>query len=175
MKRPKILIPLLVFIFILLVLISIVKNMNQPAIGSISQQPPAQTEKTDPYASPGTYKGKYITFSYPAHYKKVPSALSGAYLEVVDYHTTDSTGKQINVGIYPGNFDTDSAIQYRRQHKELYKENESNYGLKFTKSDGTEDTFFIEHKNLLASVSATAPYNNQAGDAQFVASSLKWR
>jgi len=174
LRLRKFFIPLLIILFAAAVIFSIIKRMNLPAVGSISQQPPAQAEKTDPYAAAGTYRGKYITFSYPAHYKKIPAKLSGSYLEVADYHTTDSTGKQINIGVAPGSLASDSSITYRRQHRELYKESSSSHSLEFTKLDGTEDTFFIEHNNLLASISATAPYNNQAGDALFVASSLKW-
>jgi hypothetical protein len=152
-----------------------IRNLKAPAVGSIDQTPPSKAEATDPYAQPGTFNGKYVSFKYPAHFKAVPSKLSGSYLEVASFHGVDTTGKQINVGVLHGSFNTESAISFRRQHKELYKENTSNLGLEFTRIDGTEDTFFLEHNGLLASVSATAPYNNQAGDAIFVASGLKWR
>jgi hypothetical protein len=174
-KRPRVVIPLLFIALVAGLAYLIIKNMSAPADGSIEQTPPAKAEVVDPYAQPGTYKGKYITFRYPAHFKTVPSKLSGSYLEVASYSSIDISGKQISVGVSRGSFDTESSIIYRRQHKNLYRENSSNLGLEFTKLDGTEDTFFLEHGGLIASVSATAPYNNQAGDAVFVASSLKWR
>jgi len=175
LKRPKVFIPLAIVILIAAGLILTIRSLKAPAVGSIDQSPPTKAEVTDPYAQPGTFSGKYVSFKYPAHYKAVPSKISGSYLEVASYHSVDITGKQINVGVLRSSFDTESAISYRRQHKELYKENSSSLGLEFTKIDGTEDTFFIEHNGLLASVSATAPYYDQAGDAIFVASGLKWR
>lgn len=156
-------------------IVMIVKNLNAPAEGNIEQTPPSQAEKLDPYAQSGTYKGKYISFNYPPHYKSVPTKLTGSYLEVVSYHTVDVSGKQINIGVAPGNIASDSGVSYRRQHKELYKEDDSRLGVEFSKIDGTEDTFFIEHNGQLATVSATAPYNDQSGDALFVASSLRWK
>jgi hypothetical protein len=174
LKRPKFIIPLVMAILIVAALVSTIRNLNAPAVGSFNQTPPSEGEIIDPYGQTGIYTGEHISFKYPPHYKSVPAKLSGDYIEVVDYHTTDSTGKQINVGVAPGSLASDSGISYRRQHKELYRENDSQLGVEFTKLDGTEDTFYIEHSGLLATVSATAPYNNQAGDAVFVASSLKW-
>jgi hypothetical protein len=174
LKRPRVFIPLLLLVIAVAVVVIAVKNMSSPAQGSITQTPPNQAETIDPYAQSGTYKGKYITFNYPAHYKAVPAKLTGSYLEVADYHTTDSSAKQINVGVSRGSIDGDSGTVFRRQHKELYKENDSRFGVEFTRIDGTEDTFFMEHNGLLTTVSATSPYGGLNGEALFVASSLKW-
>jgi hypothetical protein len=118
LKRPKFIIPLVMAILIVAALVSTIRNLNAPAVGSFNQTPPSEGEIIDPYGQTGIYTGEHISFKYPAHYKSVPAKLSGDY--------------------------------------------------------GTEDTFYIGHNGLLATVSATAPYNNQAGDAVFVASSLKW-
>lgn len=174
LKKPRVAVPLLVVILLVAVLVLAVHNMNSPAQGSISEAPASQQEKTDPYANPGTYHGKYISFTYPAHYKKVPSKITGNYLETVDYHTTDDSAKQISVGVYRGSMADDSGVLYRRNHKELYRENDSQIGVEFIKNDGTEDTFFIEHDSLFATVSATAPYGGLIGEALIVASNLKW-
>jgi hypothetical protein len=173
-KRPRVAIPSLIILVVIGVIVMVVRNMNAPAQGSINETPASQAEKTTPYAQPGTYNGKYISFGYPAHFKKVPSAKTGNYLEVVGYHSTDTSAKQISIGVYPGSLTNDSGVIYRRGHRQLYRENDSRLGLEFIKLDGTEDTFFIEHAGLIATVSAAAPYGGLNGEALFVASSLKW-
>lgn len=173
-RRPKVYVPAVIILAVAAILIIVIRNMTAPAVGNIDQTPPAKAEAVDPYAKPGNFSGKYISFNYPARFKKVPSKLTGSYLEVIDFHSTDSTGKLISIGVLPGSISNSGDIQFRRQQKSVYTENDSQKWLEFTKNDGTEDTFFMEHNGLLASVSATAPYNNQAGDALFVASSLKW-
>lgn len=173
-KRPKISIPLIMAVAVLVLAGAVIHNLKAPSVGSINQTPPAQAERTDPYAQPGTYSGKYVSFRYPAHYKQVPAKLAGTNLEVADYHTTDISGKQISVAVYPGSYGTESGISWRRQHKDIYIETDSQKWIEFTKTDGTEDTFYIEHSGLLASVAMTAPYGDQSGDGLFAASSLKW-
>jgi len=174
-KKPKFFIPVIGILAAGLVIFSVIRNMNQPAVGSINQAPQPDAIKADPYGQPGNFNGKYITFTYPAHFKKVPSKANGNSLEAVEYHSADSTGKLINVAVLPGTIDSDSGVAYRRQHPELYSPTISQKWTEFTKKDGTEDTFFINHNNLLATVSVTASYNNQSGDGLFIASSLKWR
>lgn len=174
LKKPKLAIPLLVVTLVIAAVVMAIHNLNSPAQGSINQTPLATADKTNPYAQPGNYKGKYISFSYPARYKKVPSKLTGSYLEVADYHSTDDSSKQISIGVYRGDFSSDSGFIYRQRHKELYKENDSRLGSEFLKLDGTEDTFFIEHNGLLTTISTTAPYGGITGETLFVASSLKW-
>jgi len=173
-KSPKFFLPFLAFGLLIVFVFITVRNMSEPAEGNIQQIPLAQAEKVEPFAQPGSFKGKYISFKFPAHYKRIPATLSGSYLEVDSYHSTDTTGRQINIGVAKGSIASDAGVSFRRQHKELYKENTSNIGLEFSKLDGTEDSFFIEHNDMLATISATAPYDNQAGDALFVASGLKW-
>lgn len=174
LKSRRVMIPLLVIAMIIAAAVLAIHNLNSPAQGSINQIPLDTAEKINPYIQPGSYKGKYISFSYPAHYKAVPSRLSGSYLEVADYHSTDVSSKQISIGVYRGSITSDSGFIYRERHKEIYKESDSRLGSEFLKLDGTEDTFFMEHNGLLTTVSATAPYGGLSGEALFVASSLKW-
>ena len=174
LAKPKIIVPLIIVAAVAAVLLVVVHNMNAPAVGDIDQTASAAPEKIDPYAKPGTYNGKYISFTYPAHYKKIPSKLTGSTLEVIEYHTTDTTGKQISTAVYKGDISQDSSVVYRRQHKELYTENQTQKWVEFDKNDGTEHTFFFEHNGLEASLSATAPFDDQSGDGLFAASSLKW-
>ena len=174
LRRPKVFVPILIIIVLLAAAVAIIKNLTAPAVGSISQTPPAQSQPADPYAQAGTYTGKYISFKYPPHFKKVPSETTGSVLEVADYHSLDLTGKQISIGVYRDSIANSSDIQFRRQRSDIYKENDSQKWVEFTRGDGTEDTFFLEHSGLLASVSATTPNGGLNGEASFVASSLKW-
>src|SRR5579862_5105402 len=169
--HKKILIPLMALVAAVGLLVWIVHGLNSPAEGSISQTPPNQAQKTDPYAQPGTFNSKYMTFQYPAHFKTVPTKLTGDILETVEYDSTDQSATHIDVEIYKGSTSSDSGVIYRRQHPELYKENDSQQWIEFTKLDGSEDTFFIQHGELETTVSATAPNANLSGEALYVASS----
>lgn len=156
-------------------IIFVAKDLKSPAQGSINQTPPSQAEKTDPYSKPGTYKGKYITFTYPEHYKSTPTSLSGSYVEVAAYSYTAGTFKKLTVGVMPGSFSSDGSISYRQKHPELYHQTTSPLGLEFVSTDGTEDTFFVAHNGMLASISVTAPAADLDNDALYVAGGLHWR
>ena len=173
-KKSLIAAVLLMLLVVALVILSI-RNLKSPAVGSIQQSPTTQAEKTIPFSQPGSYKGKYVSFTYPAHFKAEPTRLTGSYLETADYGSTDQTSKHINVGVSKSSINSDGGVSFRRLRPELYKEISSSRGVEFTKIDGTEDTFFMEHNGLLASVSTTAPSASLNGETTFVSSSLKWR
>jgi hypothetical protein len=158
-----------------LVIFLVVKGLKAPAQGSLSQTPPSKAEKTVAFSQPGTYKGKYVSFTYPAHYKPAPTKLTGTYLELASYSSTDQTFKEINVGVYSGTISNDSGVSLRRLNKNSYKETTSARGVEFTKADGSEDTFFLEHNGLMASVSTTGPDAVSSGETLYIASSLHWR
>jgi len=174
-RWKKILIPLITLVILIVLIVLFIRNLSSPAVGTLSQTPPSQAEKTDPYAKPGNFNSKYLTFQYPAHFKSVPVKITGDYLEITAYSSTDNTSKQINVGVYKGSLSNDSGISYHQQHPELYKEDTSRVGIEFIKLDGTENTFFLAHNGLIAAVSATAAYANLNGEAYYVASSLQWK
>jgi hypothetical protein len=174
-KRPKAIVPLVIIGLLALAVVMAVKNLNAPAEGTISQTPASQAEKIAPYSQPGAYKGRYVSFTYPAHYKISPSKLSGSYLEVASLGAADISGKRITVGVYRGNLKDDGNVSFRRKYPNLYHETSSKIGLEFRRTDSTEDTFFISHNGMIASVSATTPGASQDNDALFVASSLQWK
>ncbi|HXY18003.1 MAG TPA: hypothetical protein VEH48_01105 [Candidatus Nitrosopolaris sp.] len=173
--KSKYAIPGVILLVIVGLIVLVVRSLSAPAVGSVSQTPPSQSQPTVPYNQPGTYKGQYVSFSYPAHYRPTPTGLSGSYLETVVYSSTDQSQKKIDVGISKGSPSTDGSVIYRQQHPELYRENTSAIWLEFIKLDGTEDTFFLQHGNLEASVSVSSPYGDLGSDALYVASSLRWR
>lgn len=157
------------------VIVITLHGLNAPAEGTISQTPPSQGQTSDPYVSPGNFNSKYLTFQYPAHFKLTPTRLTGATLETVEYTSSDQSERHIDVAIFKGNVSDDSAVSYRRQHPELYKETTSRSWIEFSRLDGTEDSFFLQHNDLEATVSASAPFANLNGEALFVVSSLQWK
>lgn len=174
MRKPRVWVPLLTCALAAGLVILVVHNMSSPAEGSIDQTPPSQAETAAPYSQPGRYKGKYVSFAYPAHFKISPSKPGAQDLETVFLSSTDVSGRHIAVEVRKGSLADDSDALYRQRSPSLYQQTSSRLGLEFTKKDGTDDTFFIAHGDMVASISASAPSNILNGEAQFVASSLKW-
>ena len=176
-KRRKFFIPVAIIVLFLIAVYLSVRNLNAPAEGTINQTPPDKLEKIDPYANPGTYNGKYISFTYPAHYKKVPSVLTGSYLEVVDFYTTNQNGRQISVGVMPGSLADNSGVDYRKQHTELYTANpRTQNSQSFSAKSGAEVDDFIEHGGMVVSIAITS--QNPADlseDYSTIVSSLRWK
>lgn len=156
-------------------IVLITKNLSAPAIGSVVQTPSSKPEVVNLSAQPGKYNGKYISFPYPAHYQLTPAVLSGSYLEVANYHFIGAVSRQMNVGVYKGDLYTDGSVDYRQKHPDLYRKNTSSLGIEFSKLDGSEDTFFLSHNDLLTSISEIGPTAKTDNDALFVASSLHWK
>jgi hypothetical protein len=178
-KKPKLLIPILIIGLLIVATILAVKNLNAPAEGTINQTPPLSAEKQDPYANPANYAGKYVSFTYPAHYKKVPTQVTGNYLEVVGFYATDQSGKQISVGVLKEGINEDSGVKLRRQQSNKYREQpRTQSGVVIFKStaSGNESTAYIPHGDKVATVSLTSPPGwNLDSDLQTVLSSLKWK
>jgi hypothetical protein len=178
-RLVKIFVSLLIVFVIIAVVFLTFKNMNAPAEGTIAQTPPSKQAIQDPYSNPTKYNGKYIRFTYPAHFKKIPSQLSGSYLEVDEFSGTDFSAKHLTIGVMPGSLSSDSAVTYRKQRPEIYKAlPESRYGIGFTSSaNGSEETAFTQHGNLVASVSETTPAQNVdlSSDVQGILTSMQWK
>jgi hypothetical protein len=177
-KRLKILaIPLLLALIAAGVIFAVVKNLEAPAQGAINQTPPAAAEKQDPYPIAANYSGKYIELTYPAHYKRISSAVTGSYLEVFSVYSTDQTGKSITVSVQKGSLADSSGISYRKAHPELYTEEpRTRLGVTYTAKTTPEKVAFLEHNGLLATVAITAQSNiDLNSDLQTVLNSFKWK
>jgi hypothetical protein len=178
-KRPRVLISAIVVLVLVVAFVLAVHNLNAPAVGDITQPPPSKLEKTDPYADPGTYKGKLISFTYPAHYKIVPSQKTGNILDVIYLYATDQSSKSISVGVVKENISDDSGIALRRHQPDKYKEMpRSRTGvIEFTSTvNGSEITAYVPHQDLVASFSITAPPNwDLTADMNTMLGSLKWK
>jgi hypothetical protein len=122
LRKKKVLLPLIgLLLFVGLVILAI-HNLNAPAVGTINQKPPSKSDAEDPYANPGKYSGKYISFTYPARYRKVNTQLSGSYLEVAGFYATNQSSKQISVGVLKEDIKEDSGIRLRRLQTDKYLE-----------------------------------------------------
>ena len=176
-SRKKIIIPIIVILALVGVGIFIFRSINSPAEGIVSQTPPDSSQDIDPYASPGTYSGKYISFEYPADYKPMPSTLSGIFVEVDYFYGTKDKSKQISVDVSREALGDDSGLAYRREHPELYKPTAAAGGvIIFTGVDGHERTAYLEHAGLVVSVAVSSSnLNDLTSDSQTVVSSLKWK
>jgi len=153
-----------------------VHALNAPAIGSLNQTPPAKAEVVDPYAEPGNYKGKYISFTYPTHYRTLSAKKTGSSLEVANFYSTDHTSKQISIEVVPSGV-AEESINYRKAHPETYiADGRTRDGQSFTiRTNGSERTIFINHGENAVTISVSTPNSADVSvDAQFIASSLRW-
>jgi hypothetical protein len=160
--------------------VATIRNLNAPAEGTINQVTNvADAEKTDPYANPSNYSGKYITFTYPAHYKKIPSQKSTNYLEVVNFYGTSQTSKQISVGVLKENLADDSGYNLRKKETNIYIQeprNKTGVVVFSSTTNGSERTAFAPHQDKVATISITAPPGwDLTEDLATVLNSLKWK
>jgi hypothetical protein len=178
-KRPKVFIPIILLLVIVLAVILTVRNLNAPAVGTITSQPPAKSEVVDPYSHPNTYDGKYVSFTYPAHYKPIPSPKSGSYLETAGFYGTNQTSKQISVGVLKESINDDSGVKLRQQETDTYTQDPRTASgvMVFSRTaNGSERTAFVPHGDKVASISLTAPPGWDLNeDLQTILLSLKWK
>lgn len=177
-RRLKVAVPIVaVLVVIIGIAVFAISHLSAPAVGQVSQKPADKTLPADPYAEPQNYEGKYISFTYPAHYKKLPTKLTGSYLEVDDFYTTIQNGRQISIGVMPGSLADSSAISYRKQHPELYTAlPRTQYSQSFLAKSGLEQTDFIQHNNLLVSVTISSQnVADFSDDYATIVSSLRWK
>jgi hypothetical protein len=163
---------------LVIIIFVVIKNMSAPAVGSLNQKPPEKTEIVDPYQEAGAYTGKYINFTYPAHYKQQKAAINGSTLEATIFVSTDHSNKQIAVSVEKGSLEDESGIKFRQVHPERYQEDKRTSNGKFfiSTSGEAERTAFIQDGDKLITVSASGPSGvNVADDAQIVISSLKFK
>ena len=177
-RRRKLLKPLVVLMAVILILSLVIHNLKSPAIGTINQTPPDKAETQDPYATPMKLTGEYISYSVPAHYRKVASTTTGSYLQVDAFYATDQSQKQISVGVSKEDLNTDTGFSLRKQHPATYTQEpmtRSGAYIFDSSADGAEKTAFVSHGAYVASISLTAPAGwDLSQDLQTILSGLKW-
>lgn len=179
-RRRKIAFGLGTLLLLLIVgAVVIVNVLNSPAVGTITSA--SNAKFTMPLAEPkkpGTYSGKYISFTYPTTFSVNPSQKSPGLLDQVHLYSNDHSGKQVAIAVYRGTLANDSGVNYRKVHSELYKQTTDSKGdLVFIKSkNGSEYTSFLDHNDLVASVSLTSTYTKDlSADYQFIIKSFQWK
>jgi hypothetical protein len=157
-----------------------VRLLNGPAEGSIIQAAPVSSRlAADPHGAPSTYRGAYLTFTVPADYEQLQPKLSGSYVEVAGYYSTDHRQKHIAVAVVRESLDSDSGLSYRQTHPALYHQTAAQgQGLIFARDDasGSERTAYLTHDGVVASVAISSPFQTDLQpDLQAILTSLVWR
>jgi hypothetical protein len=177
-RRTKIVLPIVIVGIIAAVIALFIKNMNGPAEGEISQVQPTASKVKFTQTDSGKYDGKYISFTYPANYKIVPSQKSVGFLDIVSLDNTDHSGKYISIGVLRETLANDSGISYRSGHPDLYKKMASKPDTIVFIGTGqsAEQTGFIAQNGLVTSVSVTAiGVKDLSKDYDAIANSLQWK
>jgi hypothetical protein len=165
-------------VILLTSIVVLIKILSSPAVGTIT--PPSGKKIAVPTNSsaPGSYSGKYISFTYPSNFDISPLQKSGNFLEVVGLYSNDHLGRQVSIGVVPETLSNDSGVSYRRAHPEIYKELPSAPGsLIFTKDKaGSEYTGFLTHAGLVASVSLSSNYTKDlSADYKAIVKNWQWK
>ncbi|MBA3757842.1 hypothetical protein H0X09_03185 [Candidatus Saccharibacteria bacterium] len=153
--------------------------MNSPAVGSVKK---INIPNTDPALADvpkdGLFDGKYVSFSYPEGYTDLKQKPTGTYVEIASLGGPGKANKQITVGVSKDSLKNSSGVIFRRQNKDIYKEeSEPNNSLVFTSSkNGYERITFIARGDLMASVSVLSPsgYDMKSISDQIIGS-LEWK
>lgn len=174
----KLIKPLLLLLAAVIVLALVVHNLKSPAVGTINQTPPDKAETKDPYAQPMSQSGAYISYTYPAHYRKIDSQLNGSLLQVDNFYATDHSQKQISIGVSHEELNSDTGFNLRKHDSSTYTQEpmtRSGAYIFSSTANGAEKTAFVSHNGYVASISLTAPSGwGLEPDLQTILSSLKW-
>lgn len=169
-----------IIILMVAAILLIIKILNSPAVGTVKPTTTQSFDATTASSKPGSYSDKYINFTYPGNLELLHSQKSTGYLDTVTLYSnkTDHTSEHAAISVVRGTIADDPSINYRRTHKELYKEQTGSDGIIiFTKTkDGNEKTAYIPHDGLLASVSLTVLGSKDlSSDFAMILNSFHWK
>jgi hypothetical protein len=177
-KKLKYILPLFILLVLGVFIALFIKNMNGPAQGSVAYTASSQSNIKPTTTSSKKYDGQQISFTYPQHYKIVPSQQSKGYLDIISLNNTDHSGKYISIGVLKESLANDSGTNYRKLHPELYKQiATSGDKVVFEGLNGkSERTGFIAHNGLVSTISITANGNRDlTQDFDTIVNSLQWK
>jgi hypothetical protein len=178
-KRPRFFLPTLIVLGAITATILSIHNLNAPAVGTVTAPPPTKLDKVDTSSHPNNYDGKYISFTYPAHYRTISNPPTGNYIETASFYATNQTSKQISVGIVKESIGDDGGVKLRRMEIGKYKEEPrtaSGILIFSSTTDGSERTAFVPHADKVASISVTAPPGwDLTNDLETILTSLQWK
>jgi hypothetical protein len=179
LRRPKVFLPLLISLLIAVILVMAVRNLNSPAEGTVTT-PLGDTSQSNLKNVPTTqtYSDELITFKYPSVYSVQDSSTTNKpYLDTITLASKSPRDKFIAISVAKEELASDSGLNYRKQHPDLYKvESSEPDSVVFSKQDGMEYTGYIAHGLNVIAVSFTsvskADFSN--GYKQ-IADSLSWQ
>jgi len=168
--------PLVTALVIIIAAVMAVRTLNSPAEGTVTT-PVSDTTAGQPKNQPAykTYSDAVVTFNYPTVYMTQSGDKSSGYKDVVELRKTRQRTEFGSVGVYAGDILTDSGVNLRRTHPELYKSiSTDDDSLVYTKQDSTEYTGFIQKGSDVVTVSfnSVGPHDF-AADYKLVAGSLQ--
>lgn len=154
-----------------------VKFLSAPAEGTITQGAVTQPTAAEQQASkPHKYHGKTVSFTIPENFRTTSSKAEGPYLDSLGIYSTDHKNIQISVGVRVESLSADSGVMFRRDRKDIYKEQPVDGGVMFIKEDGgMERTVYIQHNDKLLDISATVDgLADLTGPINKIQTSLQW-
>jgi hypothetical protein len=178
-QKTKIIWLVLGFLLIVALIFITIRDLTSPAIGSVSQMPPAsRSDLPITEASKGHYTGKYVSFAYPAGYKKITATRTGNYLEVFNLYSAAHGHNEINVGVVRQTLGDISGIAFRRDHPQIYnleRHTRDRY-IFVSHQNGFERAAFISHGDLTATIVVISPSGEDlTADSTTVINSLSWK
>lgn len=172
-KKKKYLLPIIVVLVFLALFIIGIKNLNSPAQGTVTQNNLDNVAKIA--SGPQQYSDTYITFTYPGSYSISPTDKQNSYLDIVNLVSKARRDQYAAISVVKENIDSDSGVNYRRLHPEMYKSvSSSSNQLIFVKDDQTEYTGYLQKGNYTVTISFTSvAASDMSADYQVVANSIK--
>jgi hypothetical protein len=179
-RRKRLAVGTIAALLVIAVIAGFIAVMKSPANGSISQNTASGTRYSDPYAKPGRYDGKYISFTYPADYQKLNTHKpEGGTIESAEYYSTLHLSRDLTITVQREALQDETGYLLRVKQSDIYKAVSSSPGLwEFVKSGDSDSEIvaFMPHGDMLASLSITAPTQQDLqGDMDIVKNSLKWK
>jgi hypothetical protein len=159
------------------VVILLLKSLNGPAEGTLSSNQTSASKTQSPKNQIHIYKGKYVSFTYPANYRVTSTAAAKGSLEGVNLYATNLTSKQVSVAVTQESLEQDSGVLLRRAHPETYHLESSTPGkVVFTSQASTyEIAQFMSQGGLVASIDISCPYKQDLRtDFDQISTSFKW-
>ena len=159
----------------------IMSLINTPAEGVIkpikSVSPELAKEKEKALES---YEGKYVNFSFPSNYRKLPTP-KNTYIETVNLLGNDVGSDEISVNVSQETLAENSAVRIRRLQTQIYTEQPLELpnlsGFVFTKQlPEFEKTAIVEHNNMVASIAVSSKVGRDLNkDFNTVIQSFTWK
>jgi hypothetical protein len=157
-------------------LVLTVRSLNAPAEGTINNS--IDTLAASKARTSGGYSGNYFSLKYPSGFKLITTQKSTGYLDSISLLSDDHPDIQVSVGLVKEPFASDSGLNYRQLHPELYTlVRDTNSSKVFSRDqNGAEFTGFISHDDKVLAISLTSVSSTHLqDDYDFLVNGLSWK